>query len=153
MEEVAFEKGRKYAVKIEQTPARGPVLKFVWTRVIDDPLGRAVAAAKSADLVIAVAGISSALEGEEMPVNLPGFAGGDRTSLDMPKDEEDLLKAMKAIGQEAGGGADERLGPVGELGGQECRRHCRGLVSRRGRRHGHRPDAVGRQQSRRGICR
>jgi beta-glucosidase len=99
MEEMTFETGRKYAVKIEQTPARGPVLKFVWTRVIDNPLDRAVAAAKSADLVIAVAGISSALEGEEMPVNVPGFAGGDRTSLDMPKDEEDLLKAVKATGK------------------------------------------------------
>jgi beta-glucosidase len=64
--------------------------------VIDDPLGRAIAAAKSADLVIAVTGITSALEGEEMTVDVPGFANGDRTSLDMPKDEEDLLRAMKA---------------------------------------------------------
>ena len=99
MEEMAFAAGRKYAVKIEQAPARGPLLRFVWTRIIDDPLGRAVAAAKSADLVIAVAGISSALEGEEMPVKVPGFDGGDRTSLDMPKEEEDLLKAVKATGK------------------------------------------------------
>ena len=63
----------RYAVKIEQTPARGPVLKFVWTRVIDHPLEKAVMAAKAADLVIAVTGISSALEGEEMTVNVPGF--------------------------------------------------------------------------------
>ena len=34
-----------------------------------------------------------------MKVNLPGFKGGDRTSLDLPKDEEDLLKAMKATGK------------------------------------------------------
>src|SRR5262249_41068749 len=73
MEELALEKGRKYAVKIEQTPARGPLLKFVWTRIIEDPLGRAVAAAKSADVVIAVAGITSSLEGEEMTVDVPGF--------------------------------------------------------------------------------
>ncbi|HMH64305.1 MAG TPA: glycoside hydrolase family 3 C-terminal domain-containing protein, partial [Rhizomicrobium sp.] len=99
MEEAQFEKDRKYAVKIEQSPARGPVLKFVWTRVIDDPLGRAVAAAKAADMVIAVAGITSQLEGEEMTVQIPGFANGDRTSLDMPADEEDLLKAMKATGK------------------------------------------------------
>jgi beta-glucosidase len=99
MEELSFETGRKYAVKIQQAPARGPLLRFVWTRVIDNPLARAVAAAKSADMVIAVTGISSALEGEEMPVNAPGFDGGDRTSLDMPKDEEDLLKAVKATGK------------------------------------------------------
>jgi len=99
MEEVSFETGRKYAVKIEQTPARGPVLKFVWTRVVENPLERAVTAAKAADLVIAVTGISSALEGEEMPVNVPGFVSGDRTSLDMPKDEEDLLKALAMTGK------------------------------------------------------
>jgi beta-glucosidase len=97
--DLAFEKGRRYEIKVEQTPARGPLLKLVWSRVIDHPLERAVAAAKAADVVVAVTGISSALEGEEMNVSVPGFAGGDRTSLDMPKDEEDLLKALKATGK------------------------------------------------------
>ena len=98
-QELTLEKGRKYAVKIEQTPGRGPLLKFVWTRIIENPLDRAVAAAKKADVVIAVAGITSSLEGEEMTVNVPGFASGDRTSIDMPKDEEDVLKAVKATGK------------------------------------------------------
>jgi beta-glucosidase len=97
--DMAFEKGRKYEIKVEQAPARGPMLKLVWSRVIDHPLERAVAAARAADLVVAVTGISSALEGEEMNVNVPGFSGGDRTSLDMPKDEADLLKAVKATGK------------------------------------------------------
>jgi beta-glucosidase len=44
-------------------------------------------------------GITSQLEGEEMDVKVPGFSGGDRTSLDLPKDEEDLLKAVKATGK------------------------------------------------------
>jgi beta-glucosidase len=97
--DMAFEKGRKYEIKVEQTPARGPMLKLVWSRVIDHPLERAVAAARAADVVVATVGISSALEGEEMNVNVAGFSGGDRTSLDMPKDEEDLLKAVKATGK------------------------------------------------------
>ncbi|MBN9588781.1 MAG: beta-glucosidase [Alphaproteobacteria bacterium 64-11] len=97
--EMRLEKGHAYSVKIEQTPARGPFLRFVWTKLIDDPTGRAVAAAKKADVVVAVAGITSALEGEEMTVNVPGFQGGDRTSLDMPQPEEDLLKAVKATGK------------------------------------------------------
>jgi beta-glucosidase len=97
--DMTFEKGRSYQIKVEQTPARGPLLKLVWSRVVDNPLERAVAAAKSADVVIAVTGISSALEGEEMNVSVPGFSGGDRTSLDMPKEEEDLLKAVKATGK------------------------------------------------------
>jgi beta-glucosidase len=58
-----------------------------------------VAAARQADVVIAVVGITSQLEGEEMNVNLPGFKGGDRTSLDLPAEEEDLLKAVKATGK------------------------------------------------------
>jgi beta-glucosidase len=97
--QMTFKKGHKYAVKIEQSPTQGPVLSFVWTRVLANPQARAVAAAKKADLVIAVAGITSALEGEEMKVDVPGFVGGDRTSLDMPKPELDLLKAVKATGK------------------------------------------------------
>ena len=45
-------------------------------------------------MVVAVVGITSRLEGEEMPVDQPGFAGGDRTNLDMPKPEEELLQAL-----------------------------------------------------------
>ena len=80
----------------------------MWTRLSPDPLGEAVAAAKQADVVIAVVGITSNLEGEEMEVAVPGFKGGDRTSLDLPKEEEDVLKAVKGKRQAAGGRADER---------------------------------------------
>src|SRR5579872_5998070 len=44
-------------------------------------------------------GITSQLEGEEMKVDLPGFKGGDRTSLDLPKEEEDLLEALQRTGK------------------------------------------------------
>jgi beta-glucosidase len=44
-------------------------------------------------------GITSQLEGEEMKVEVPGFKGGDRTSLDLPEQEEDLLKALKSTGK------------------------------------------------------
>jgi beta-glucosidase len=63
------------------------------------PRPEAVAAAKNADVVVAVVGITSELEGEEMPVTEPGFKGGDRTSLDLPKPEEDLLEAVAATGK------------------------------------------------------
>ena len=96
--EMRLEKGRRYAVKIEQTPSRFPP-SLVWAPVLEDPLGRAVAAAKNADLVIAVTGITSALEGEEMKVDVPGFSGGDRTSLDLPADEDAVLKAVKGTGK------------------------------------------------------
>ncbi|WP_158913611.1 glycoside hydrolase family 3 C-terminal domain-containing protein [Caulobacter sp. S45] len=94
-----FEKGRRYAIRIEQAPSKGPVIKLVWTPVVADPLDRAVAAARKADLIVAVAGITSALEGEEMTVNVSGFKGGDRTSLDIPAAEEEVMKAVKATGK------------------------------------------------------
>jgi beta-glucosidase len=46
-----------------------------------------------------VVGITSRLEGEEMPVDQPGFSGGDRTSLDLPQPEEDLVQAVAATGK------------------------------------------------------
>ncbi len=62
----------------------------------DVPDPAAVAAARNADVVIAVVGITSRLEGEEMRVDQPGFFGGDRTSLDLPAPEERLVQALAA---------------------------------------------------------
>jgi beta-glucosidase len=50
-------------------------------------------------VVIAVVGITSQLEGEELRVNQPGFKGGDRTNLDLPQEEEDLLEALHRTGR------------------------------------------------------
>jgi beta-glucosidase len=93
-----LKKGHRYAVKVEY--ARGGFgTKLVWLKLIADPIAEAVAAAHQADVVVAVVGITSQLEGEEMQVDVPGFKGGDRTSLDLPKEEEDLLEAMKRTGK------------------------------------------------------
>ena len=98
--QVRLEAGHKYAVKIERDLAGSPLtVKFVWGQLVDNPLPRAVAAARNADVVIAVVGITSQLEGEEMYVEVPGFKGGDRTSLDLPKDEQDVLTAVKKTGK------------------------------------------------------
>jgi len=97
--EMPLQKGHVYALRIEQTPSIGTPVRLVWRHVIPDPQADAVKAAKDADVVIAVVGVTSQLEGEEMNVNVPGVKGGDRTSLDVPKDEEDLLKAVKATGR------------------------------------------------------
>jgi len=59
----------------------------------------AVAAAKQSDVTIAMVGLSPSLEGEEMPVKLAGFSGGDRTAIDLPAAQEDLLKALGATGK------------------------------------------------------
>ncbi len=95
---VQLEKGRRYAVKVEFLRG-GFMTKLVWLKLIADPVAEAVAAAKQADVAVAVVGITSQLEGEEMKVEVPGFKGGDRTSLDLPKEEEDLLEALKGTGK------------------------------------------------------
>ena len=54
---------------------------------------------KDADVIIFAGGISPQLEGEEMGVDLPGFRGGDRTDIELPAIQRQLLKALKAAGK------------------------------------------------------
>jgi beta-glucosidase len=91
-------KGHRYAVKVEYM-AGGRISKLIWLPVSGDPLVEAVSAARRADVVVAVVGITSKLEGEEMKVDIPGFRGGDRTSLNLPAEEEALLGALKGSGK------------------------------------------------------
>ncbi len=96
---ILIEKGRRYPVRLEFMPGGAHGVKLEWYALAADPVADAVAAAKAADVVVAVVGISSDLEGEEMKVDVAGFKGGDRTSLDMPKEEEDLIQALKTTGR------------------------------------------------------
>ena len=78
----------------------GPVrAQLIWSKYDPKPSPEAIESAKNADVIVAVLGITSELEGEEMPVSEEGFKGGDRTSIDLPKPEEDLLEAVAAIGK------------------------------------------------------
>jgi beta-glucosidase len=97
---VHLEKGRKVALDITYSSAKGkPHAELFWARVNNAPSPEAIAAAKNADVVIAVVGITSQLEGEEMPVSEPGFLGGDRTSINLPQSEEELVEAVAATGK------------------------------------------------------
>jgi beta-glucosidase len=60
---------------------------------------QAVEAARKADLVVMVAGLSPHVEGEEMKVDAEGFSGGDRTSLDLPAPQRKLLEQLQATGK------------------------------------------------------
>ena len=98
---VHLEKGKPCALKVEygQGESDRVVARLVWSKVDRRPRPEAIAAANDADVVVAVVGITSELEGEEMPVNEDGFNGGDRTSLDLPKAEQDLLEALATTGK------------------------------------------------------
>ncbi len=95
---VTLQKGHRYAVKVEFLRG-GFSTQLVWLPVSADPSFEAASAARDADVVVAVVGITSKLEGEEMKVEVPGFKGGDRTSLNLPAEEEALLGALKGAGK------------------------------------------------------
>jgi len=98
---IHLEKGHPRALRVEygKAPANEPDPQLIWAPVVDTPDPAAVTAAQEADVVIAAVGITSRLEGEEMPIDEPGFLGGDRTNIEMPKPEEDLVQAVAATGK------------------------------------------------------
>ena len=51
------------------------------------------------ETVIFIGGISPKLEGEEMKVSEEGFKGGDRTSIELPQAQRDMLNALKRAGK------------------------------------------------------
>ena len=96
---VALEYGHTYPLRLEYLQhGSGTVAKLIWSpggKTIAD----AVQAARDAEVVIAVVGITSDLEGEEMEVKVEGFSGGDGTHLDLPAPEEEILRAVKSTGK------------------------------------------------------
>ncbi len=100
---VQLQRGHDYSLRVEYFQTQGgATARLVWmpgTAGGSSMVTDAIAAAQKSDAVIAVVGITAALEGEESDINIPGFKGGDRTSLDLPKEEEYLLQALKTTGK------------------------------------------------------
>ena len=96
---VKLEAGRRYDLRVEavQRDATGDQ-RLVWSRPSENG-DEAIAAARQADVVIFVGGLSARIEGEEMKVEAAGFAGGDRTSLDLPAPQQKLLERLHATGK------------------------------------------------------
>ncbi len=93
--------GKPVQLSVDYFPGArfSPAAHLVWSKVDLAPDPAAVAAARDADVVVAVVGITSELESEEIQINEPGFFGGDRTSLDLPTPEQALLEAVAAVGK------------------------------------------------------
>ncbi len=97
---VEMEAGKKYKFVYEYKNWFGDGdAKLLWAIPDADMQNEAVDAAKKADVAIVVLGLSQRLEGEEMPIKVDGFAGGDRTHLKLPKTQLELIKAVKATGK------------------------------------------------------
>ena len=93
---IQAEKGKTYRIDIDWVNDRPgiAVLKF--------DIGRSVDYATEcgdSDIVVFVGGISAALEGEEMPVSVEGFRGGDRNTIELPQVQRDLVRKLKEQGK------------------------------------------------------
>jgi beta-glucosidase len=95
-----LEAGRAYRLRVEYAaPAAGGSAQLMWLPPAAPLLAEAVEAVKSADVTVAFVGLNPNLEGEEMPVSVPGFSGGDRTDLNLPEPQEKLIEAAVATGK------------------------------------------------------
>lgn len=94
------EAGKKYPIVLEywQGGGKGELhFDLGYKSVID--FQSVVAKVEDADAIVFVGGLSPKLEGEEMGVKLPGFKNGDRTNIDLPKVQKDMLQALKKTGK------------------------------------------------------
>ncbi|MDD8020448.1 MAG: glycoside hydrolase family 3 C-terminal domain-containing protein [Acidobacteriota bacterium] len=94
-QKVHLEKDRPAALKIEYGHrALMARIHLLWKKPAADSLEQAINAARKAEAIVLFLGLSPRLEGEEMNVEIPGFKGGDRLTLDLPANQEKLLEEV-----------------------------------------------------------
>jgi beta-glucosidase len=99
---VDFSDTNPHEFKLEYSHAgdqAGGGIYLKWAAPAQAQLDEAVAAAKQSDVVVAFVGLSPQLEGEEMPIKIDGFAGGDRTKIALPAAQQALLESVAATGK------------------------------------------------------
>ena len=96
-----MKKGRKYNIEIRLTQQNDWLanIDFNFGKEKDVDYSNLVKKLQGIDLVIFAGGLSTQVEGEEMPVELPGFKGGDRTDIELPAIQRNCLKALKQAGK------------------------------------------------------
>ncbi|WP_242147293.1 glycoside hydrolase family 3 C-terminal domain-containing protein [Sphingomonas sp. BAUL-RG-20F-R05-02] len=90
---------RAFRIDFAHESSRASDVTFAWKPPLTALRDEAVRAAAQADVVVAFVGLNAWLEGEEMPLHVPGFAGGDRTGIALPAAQSDLLDALAATGK------------------------------------------------------
>jgi len=95
------EKGKKYKIEILYAQLNNwqANIEFDFGKELDIDFTGLINKLKGIDVVVFVGGLSTLLEGEEMPVSYPGFKGGDRTDIQLPEVQRNCLKALKAAGK------------------------------------------------------
>ena len=99
---IQAEKGRSYHIEVRFSHIHtyNANLKINVAKELPIDYQQTINQLKGIDKVIFVGGISPALEGEEMPVNIEGFKGGDRTNIELPTVQRNFLKALKQAGKQ-----------------------------------------------------
>lgn len=98
--EIEMKAGQKYDIVIDYTQEDDmATLMFDFGKKTVPTVQSLLAEIGSAGTVIFVGGISPRLEGEEMPVAVEGFRGGDRTSIELPKAQRNLIASLKQAGK------------------------------------------------------
>lgn len=100
--EISFSDTKAHPIEITYThnaPLFGGGLTLEWVPPAGVLQAEAAEVAKKADLVIAMVGLSPELEGEEMPVHVEGFSGGDRTDINLPASQRSMLESVAAQGK------------------------------------------------------
>jgi len=99
-EMVNLKAGQHYELVVEFFERQGyATMSLLWAVPGRDYHAEAIAAAEKADVVVMCMGLSPRLEGEEMRVEVEGFQGGDRLTLDLPKIQTELMQDVVALGK------------------------------------------------------
>ncbi|MBI1934027.1 MAG: glycoside hydrolase family 3 C-terminal domain-containing protein [Ignavibacteriales bacterium] len=95
------EAGKKYKIELRfgQLYNWQANLEFDFGKEVDVDYTDLIKKLKGVETIVFVGGLSSLLEGEEMPVSYPGFKGGDRTNIELPSVQRNCLKALKEAGK------------------------------------------------------
>jgi beta-glucosidase len=96
---LTLEKGHRYPIRATAEMRGFGGAQLMWKRVSAHPEEDLKAAAANADVIIAAVGLTSDLEGEEMKIEMEGFSGGDKTSIDLPADQRKLLEQAASTGK------------------------------------------------------
>jgi beta-glucosidase len=100
--DLTFADAKPHAIRIEYThdaPHFGAGLTFNWQPPVKVLRDLAVAAASHSDMIVAFLGLSPELEGEEMPLHVDGFNGGDRNTIELPAAQQQLVTALAGTGK------------------------------------------------------
>ncbi len=97
---VVLKAGQEYDITLEFSEWSGDAdIHLLWSVPGRDVHQQAMDAAGKSDAVVMFMGLSPRLEGEEMRVQVEGFEGGDRVTIDLPDIQKQLMKDIVALGK------------------------------------------------------